>query len=137
MNNRRQRQQAFTLVEIMITIAIIGILIAIAVPGFIRSRHSARTKAIQQDLVKIDEASRIYIIENNLGPSDTMPDLDTLVTEGFLRSEPKPPVQGEYFAASLFTEVGTLDPDAYPRFEPSGGGGDPAWRHPDLIAGGL
>lgn len=132
LNNLRQR--GFTLLEIMIVVGIIAILITIAVPGFIRSRHATRTRAIQQDLVKIDEASRIYVIENRLGPGDVMPTLAELVSQDFLRSDPTPPVAGQYVAATFFTELGTTEPDAYPKFIPSVGGERPEWRHPDLIA---
>jgi len=48
--------KGFTLVEIMIVVAIIGILVGIAVPGFIRARTQSQGKACCENLQKIDGA---------------------------------------------------------------------------------
>ena len=61
----RKTRKAFTLVEIMIVVAIIGILIAIAVPGFLKARETSRTKSGQENMTKIDSAVQQYILENN------------------------------------------------------------------------
>jgi general secretion pathway protein G len=128
----KRKRAGFTLVEIMITIGIIGILIAIAVPSFLRARNSARTRAIQQDLLKIDEASRLYVIEHRLGPASAMPTLAELVSLQYLNKFPTPPVLGHYEAATAYTELGVTDPAAYPRLVPDSGG-LPEWVHPDLL----
>ncbi len=60
-NNRR----AFTLVEIMIVVAIIALLASIAVPGFLRARKRAQASRIMNDLRLIDAAIDQYAIENN------------------------------------------------------------------------
>ncbi len=55
----------FTLVEIMIVVAIIAMLAAIAVPGFLRARKRSQASRIINDLRLIDSAVDQYAIENN------------------------------------------------------------------------
>jgi len=59
------RQSAFTLVEIMIVVAIIALLAAIAVPGFLRARKRSQASRIINDLRLIDSAIDQYAIETN------------------------------------------------------------------------
>ncbi len=58
-------RQAFTLVEIMIVVAIIALLASIAVPGFLRARKRSQASRIINDLRLIDGAVDMYAIENN------------------------------------------------------------------------
>lgn len=55
----------FTLVEIMIVVAIIALLAAIAVPNFLRARKRSQATRILEDLRMIDAAIDQYAIENN------------------------------------------------------------------------
>jgi len=55
----------FTLVEIMIVVAIIALLAAIAVPNFLRARKRSQATRILNDLRMIDSAIDQYAIENN------------------------------------------------------------------------
>ena len=58
-------RRAFTLVEIMIVVAIIALLAAIAVPGFLRARKRSQASRILNDLRMIDSAVDQYAIETN------------------------------------------------------------------------
>src|ERR1700726_1084810 len=58
-------RKAFTLVEIMIVVAIIALLAAIAVPGFLRARKRSQASRILNDLRMIDAAVDQYAIETN------------------------------------------------------------------------
>jgi prepilin-type N-terminal cleavage/methylation domain-containing protein len=55
----------FTLVEIMIVVAIIALLAAIAVPNFLRARKRSQATRMLEDLRIIDSAQDQYAIENN------------------------------------------------------------------------
>ena len=59
------RRGGFTLVEIMIVVAIIALLAAIAVPNFLRSRKRSQATRILEDLRMIDAAIDQYAIETN------------------------------------------------------------------------
>src|SRR5256714_13410839 len=65
MNIPPSNQKAFTLVEIMIVVAIIALLAAIAVPGFMRARKRSQASRILTDLRLIDSALDQYAIETN------------------------------------------------------------------------
>jgi prepilin-type N-terminal cleavage/methylation domain-containing protein len=65
LNKLNKRRGGFTLVEIMIVVAIIALLAAIAVPGFLRARKRAQATRILNDLRMIDSAVDQYAIETN------------------------------------------------------------------------
>jgi prepilin-type N-terminal cleavage/methylation domain-containing protein len=67
LNNRRG---GFTLVEIMIVVAIIALLAAIAVPGFLRARKRSQATRILEDLRIIDNSIDQYAIETNKKTGD-------------------------------------------------------------------
>ena len=64
------RKAAFTLVEIMIVVAIIGLLAGIAIPNFIKARETARKNACINNLRLIDSAIQQWALENNKNSSD-------------------------------------------------------------------
>src|SRR6201984_1450396 len=66
------KHAGFTLVEIMIVVAIIALLAAIAVPGFLRARKRSQASRILNDLRMIDSAVDQYAIETNRKTSDTV-----------------------------------------------------------------
>jgi prepilin-type N-terminal cleavage/methylation domain-containing protein len=63
--NTVSSRKGFTLVEIMIVVAIIALLAAIAVPGFLRARKRAQGSRVLNDLRLIDSAVDQYAIETN------------------------------------------------------------------------
>ena len=62
----------FTLVEIMIVVAIIALLAAIAVPNFLRARKRSQATRVLEDLRMIDAAIDQYAIENNKKSGDSV-----------------------------------------------------------------
>lgn len=66
----------FTLVEIMIVVAIIALLAAIAVPGFLRARKRSQASRVVNDLRLIDAAVDQYAIENNKTSGSTVQTTD-------------------------------------------------------------
>jgi prepilin-type N-terminal cleavage/methylation domain-containing protein len=68
--NLTSRRTGFTLVEIMIVVAIIALLAAIAVPGFLRARKRSQASRIINDLRLIDSAVDQYAIETSKKSGD-------------------------------------------------------------------
>src|ERR1044071_4821414 len=67
-----KKHAGFTLVEIMIVVAIIALLAAIAVPGFLRARKRSQASKILNDLRMIDAAVDQYAIETNRTTGNTV-----------------------------------------------------------------
>lgn len=78
------KRRGFTLVEIMIVVAIIALLASIAVPGFLRARKRAQATRILNDLRILDGSIDLYAIENNKasGANPTLADLKAYLKKG-------------------------------------------------------
>lgn len=61
---------AFTLIELLIVVAIIGILAAIAVPNFLNAQIRAKVAKVESDMKTLDTALEMYRIDNNAFPGD-------------------------------------------------------------------
>ena len=70
--NKTSRKAGFTLVEIMIVVAIIGLLAAIAIPNFIRARATSQANACINNLRQIDGAINEWALENGKGNGATV-----------------------------------------------------------------
>jgi prepilin-type N-terminal cleavage/methylation domain-containing protein len=88
-------RHGFTLVEIMIVVLIIGILLAIAVPNFIKARESSRTKSCIANLKQIDSAKEQYMMDNKTTTPDS--NLSTYVgATSYIKNTPVCPSGGTY-----------------------------------------
>jgi prepilin-type N-terminal cleavage/methylation domain-containing protein len=95
----------FTLVEIMIVVAIIGLLAAMAIPNFVKARQTAQTNACINNLRQIDGSVNQYALENqkSAGYATTIPNLQPYIGRGIAGSWPVGPL-GEVYPPPL---VGT------------------------------
>ena len=88
------RRRGFTLVEIMIVVAIVGLLAAIAIPNFIKAREVAQRNACIANLKQIQNALQIRAIDKNKPTTENVT-MDDLVPD-YLRKAPVCPRGGEY-----------------------------------------
>jgi prepilin-type N-terminal cleavage/methylation domain-containing protein len=97
MKNRTSRNSGFTLVEIMIVVAIIGLLAAIAIPNFVRARTQSQKNACINNLRQIDGAVQQWALENKQAAAATVMFTDV---QPYLKSSVTCPAGGTTFALS-------------------------------------
>jgi prepilin-type N-terminal cleavage/methylation domain-containing protein len=92
---KRPLSRGFTLVEIMIVVAIVSILLAIGVPNFVRAREASRTKSCIANLKAIEAAKEQWAIETKAGPSAFANLIPQLVPK-YIKNLPRCPSGGTY-----------------------------------------
>src|SRR4029077_3565123 len=101
---RSRRERAFTLIELLIVMAIIGTLLTIAVPRYFRALEHAREAVLKEDLSTLREAIDKYYADLNEYP-DT---LTALVDKHYVRSVPVDPFTK---VSDSWTLIPSEDPD--------------------------
>ena len=100
---RLKKSKGFTLVEIMIVVLIIGILLAIAVPNFIKARESSRTRTCVANLRQIEAAKEQWAMEMKKTSADTPAWADLVGAAAYMKAQPSCPSGGNYTIGDVAT----------------------------------
>jgi len=98
-NPIKSRRHAFTLVEIMIVVAVIGLLAAMAIPNFVKARATSQANACINNLRKIQDASDQFAIEHGKNTGDHVSlnrDLTPYIKMNSAGKLPACPTRGTY-----------------------------------------
>ena len=96
MNRIKNLKKGFTLVEIMIVVLIIGILMAIAVPNFIKARENSRRNSCIANLKQIDSAKEQWAMDNKKDAGAAVAFSDLVGSTLYMKSQPSCPSGGTY-----------------------------------------
>jgi len=94
-------KKAFTLVEMMIVVLIIGILLAIAVPNFMKARNTSRTQACISNLTEISTAKEMVGMDLKLISTQTP--TQAQMVPNYLKTWPTCPINGVYAINTMAT----------------------------------
>jgi prepilin-type N-terminal cleavage/methylation domain-containing protein len=112
MKRNTSRKAGFTLVEIMIVVAIIGLLAAIAIPNFVRARTTAQKNACINNLRQIDGAKQQWALEQKVGAAATVDitDIQPYLGRGATGTQPTCPADSTAGGATFATSytMGTV-----------------------------
>ena len=96
MDRNTVRDAGFTLLEIMIVVGILALLLAIALPNWLRSRENAQRDICIENLQQIETAKQLWAFETS-APKEEVPDEADLVgPDLYLKTMPLCPAGGEY-----------------------------------------
>ena len=110
-------KRGFTLIEILITVSIVGLLAAMAIPTFIKVTTKSKITSFSRDVKTLANASETYIMESGIWPPDTTTGIFPNELAGYFSKrsfESSTPIGGnwdyEEYASGITSGVGVVAP---------------------------
>jgi len=89
-------RSGFTLVEILIVVAVIGLLLSIALPNYVKTRKVAQTTICIENLTQIESAKQIFGVEVGKKNGDEIQEEDLIGPTLYIKKMPECPAGGKY-----------------------------------------
>ncbi|MEI7577711.1 MAG: prepilin-type N-terminal cleavage/methylation domain-containing protein [Armatimonadota bacterium] len=99
------RQRAYTLMEIMIAVLIMGVLAAVAIPNFVNARVRARQKTCISNMIQLETAKEQWATENKKSTGDACMLSDIIGPGLHIRTSPSCPAGGTYSVNAVGTKA--------------------------------
>jgi prepilin-type N-terminal cleavage/methylation domain-containing protein len=138
MSTIKKNQSGFTLIELIVVIAILGILAGIAIPRFSGTTKSAKVEVDNANLSMLNKSTQVYAVKNNVSTEDVFKGVTTdidrmkvLVTNALLTEVIKPLQEKVKFKWNIEEQLWALGPDSIIY----GSGKDGSLNIKDLITG--
>lgn len=97
----QKRSRGFTLVELMIVVAILGILLSVAFPNYLKSRTQARKQMCIENLSQIESAKQVWGMENGKKDGDVPVKADLIGPSSYIKRMPECAGGGTYDFKSI------------------------------------
>ncbi|HWG37406.1 MAG TPA: type II secretion system protein [Terriglobales bacterium] len=103
----KRRSSGFTLIELIIALAIMGILLALAVPNYRSTLQASKEAVLRDDLFQLRSLISQYTLDKQEAPQS----LDDLVSAGYLREIPKDPITNSSTTWQAESDDTIMSPD--------------------------
>lgn len=95
-NVRKRQQGGFTLVEIMVVVAIVALLATLAIPNYVKARDQARKQTCINNLKKMDEAKHLWGLDAKKDHDDVPTEAEIYGFDAYIKTKPTCPSSGSY-----------------------------------------